>query len=262
MQTRLLIMQTRLLTTLILLCIATSPRLFSQDTPATPPQGREHAPWRLGISAGVFFSIHSGGFSFPDDCASCGNYGDANGLGSAFDLRASIPLVSWLRIEPRLFGECHRGSFTSAPIESEIIGSGMQPQEVVFEDELRYTHRLIGIEIIGSVPLGRSGIALLMGPALGMSVSETATVTERIAAPAGVVFVDGTSERVMIDDEVTLARDTHAGLRFGAGYTLPLSRDLALGIEATWLLPLNTVTENDEWRTSGLRALLTILFCW
>ncbi|MBR9977825.1 MAG: hypothetical protein KFH87_07030 [Bacteroidetes bacterium] len=255
-------MYTRILTTLVLLCIAASPRLYSQDTPVSPTQDNEHAPWRLGISAGVFFSMHSGGFSFPEDCATCGNYEDANGLGSAFDLRASIPLVSWLRLEPRLYGECHRGVFTSAPIESEIIGSGLQPQDVVFEDELRYTHRLIGIELLGSVALGRSGIALLLGPALGMSVSETATVTERIVSPSGVVFADGTSERVMHDDEVALARDMHAGLRFGAGYTLPLSRDLALGIEATWLLPLTTVTETDDWTTTGLRGLVTILFCW
>ncbi|MBE0645445.1 MAG: hypothetical protein IH600_15285 [Bacteroidetes bacterium] len=219
-------------------------------------------PWYLGISAGVFYSMHSGGFSFPGDCEGCGVYGDASGLGSALDLRLSIPIARWLRIEPRIFGECHRGDFTSDPIASEIIGKDMKPQAIVLEDELSYTLRLIGIDLMASVQIGRTGLAVLAGPALGFHVSETATVNERIASPDGALFIDGSRDHTVYDDDVAMARSMHAGLRAGIGYTLPLNQDLALGFEATWLLPLQTVGEDHEWKTAGVRGLLSVLFAW
>jgi hypothetical protein len=233
----------------------------AQDA-APPSVAAARAPWYLGISAGVFYSMHSGGFSFPGDCESCGVYGDASGIGSALDLRLSIPVASWLRLEPRIFGECHRGDFTSDPIPSEIIGKDMKPQAILLEDELSYTLRLIGIDLMASVQIGRTGLAVLAGPAVGFHVSETASVNERIVSPDGVVFTDGSRDHAVYDDDVAKARSMHAGLRAGVGYRLPISRDLALGFEATWLLPLQTVGDDDDWKTAGARGLLSLLFAW
>lgn len=227
-----------------------------RDTPAAPAS----APWHVGIAAGVFLGMHSGGFSFPDACADCGRYDEASGIGTALDLHIGIPLLRWLRIEPRISAECHRGTFTSEPIESVIIGAGMQPQSLQLEDELVHTLRLVGIDLLLAVPLGHSGLSVLAGPTLGFRVTETATVTERILSPRGAVFADGSSAHTTFDGDTEIARGMHAGLRAGIAYTLPVGRDIALGAEATWRLPLQPVTESDDWQTSGLRATVAVLF--
>ncbi len=247
-----------------MLLIAASVPVSAQETPVgdTAPSVPQRPPWYLGISAGVSYSMHSGGFAFPEKCADCGYYDDASGVGPALDLRISIPLTPWLRIEPRIFGECHRGEFTSDPIETEIIGQDLEPQALRLEDELRYSLRLIGIDLLAAVPIGGSGIAVLAGPAVGFNVSETATVTERIVSPAGVTFNDGSTSHDVYDGDAAKARGMHAGFRAGFSYTLPIGPDLALGCEATWLLPFSTVGADDEWKTSGLRGLLSILFAF
>ena len=231
-----------------------------EDAPTRPRPTVEVAAWHVGIGAGVFFGTHAGGFSFPGDCADCGRYDDATGLGTALDLRVGIPLLRWLRFEPRISAECHRGTFTSEPIESVILGAGMQPQELQLEDELVYTLRLVGIDLLVAVPLGRSGISVLAGPTLGFRVTETATVTERILSPAGAVFAGGSDSHTPVDGDVEIARGMHTGIRAGLGYTLPVGRDIALAAEATWRLPLQPVTESDDWKTSGLRATIAVLF--
>lgn len=228
----------------------------NRDTHGSPAG----ASWHVGIGAGVFLGMHSGGFSFPEDCADCGHYGDATGIGTAMDLRIGIPLTPWLRLEPRISAECHRGDFTSDPIETVIIGSGMQPQTLQLEDELVYTLRLVGIDLLASVPLGRSGLSVLAGPTIGFRITETATVTERILSPQGAVFADGSSAHTPFDGDTEIARGMHAGIRAGLGYTLPVGRDIALGAEATWRLPLQSVTEDGDWKTSGLRTTLAVLF--
>lgn len=227
---------------------------------AAPTPAR--APWYLGISAGVFYSMHSGGFAFPSDCAECGRYDEASGIGTALDLRLSIPLLDWLRFEPRIFGECHRGEFTSEPIETEIIGRDLKPQIMTLEDDLDYTLRTIGLDLMAVFAIGRSGLSVLAGPALGFRVTETATVTERIVSPDGATFIDGGTEHVVLDGDSEIARGLHAGVRAGAGYTLRLNRDLALGFELSWLVPLQTVGEDNEWKTTGARGLVTLLFAW
>jgi hypothetical protein len=251
---------------LLLLCYlifgATTPLSAQDASSAAAAAPASHAPWYLGISAGVFYSMHSGGFAFPSDCAECGRYNEATGIGTAMDLRLSIPLLDWLRFEPRIFGECHRGEFTSDPIETEIIGRDLKPQTLTLEDDLDYTLRTIGLDLIAVFAIGRSGFSVLAGPALGFRVTESAKVTERIVSPDGATFVDGSTDHVMLDGDSEIARGLHAGIRAGAGYTLKLNRDLALGFELSWLLPLQTVGEDNEWKTAGARGLVTLLFVW
>ena len=243
---------------LLVLLFASAP-LHAQDGAAAPPPPAR-MPLHLGIGAGIFYGMHSGGFAYPEPCADCGRYGDATGVGTALDLRISIPLARWLRLEPRLSGECHRGVFTSDPIETVIIGSGLEPQSLQFEDEMTYTLRLAGIDLLAAVSLGSSGVSVLAGPTVGFRVTETATVTERILSPDGATFLDGSRERTAHDGDIELARGLHAGIRAGLGWTLPLGRDLALGVEATWRLPLQTVQESGDWKTSGLRATVAVMF--
>lgn len=238
--------------------------LHAQEDPAATPPPAPRAmtgpSWHVGIGAGIFFAMHAGGFSFPGDCADCGRYDDATGIGTALDLRVGIPLARGLRLEPRIAAECHRGTFTSEPIESVIIGAGMKPQALLLEDELVYTLRLVGIDLLAAVMLGRSGLSVLAGPTIGFRVTETATVTERIVSPAGAVFADGTDAHTPYDGDAEVARSMHAGIRAGLAYTLPVGRDIALSAETTWRLPLQSVTETDDWQTSGLRATVAVLF--
>lgn len=246
---------------LLALLVATVPLRAQEPTTGTEPlPASTRTPWYVGVSAGIFHSLHSGTFSWPEACSDCARYDQGSGIGTALDLRISIPLARWLRLEPRLFGECHRARFTSDPITVNIIGRDLQPEAARLEDELAYTLRLIGIEAMAAVSLGPHGFSLLAGPALGFRITESATVTERLVSPDGAVFLDGSREHPVAEGDVEKARSLHAGMRAGASYTLPLGSDLRLGLEATWLLPFQTVTDEEEWRTSGVRVLASLLF--
>jgi hypothetical protein len=214
----------------------------------------------FGISAGVFFSMHSGGFPFPDNCDGCAEYGDATGIGTAFDLRLSVPVSDLLRFEPRIFVESHGGDFTSELFTVEIIGKDMKPQQMQLEDEFSSSIQLVGIDLLAAFQIGRSGIAVLAGPAAAFLISESATVTERIASPDGVSFLNGSREQTRFDGDPGIARSMHVGIRAGLNYTLPVSRSLALGFEATYLLPLQTVGDTGDWKTAGARGLLSLLY--
>ena len=254
--------RTIIFTVLLLVLLAAAAPVGAQVSDSAAPDDAPAArpPWYAGISAGMFYSMHAGGFAWPHACAECGVYDGGSGIGTALDLRVSIPVTRRLRVEPRLYGECHRARFTSDPIHVDIIGHDMQPQDVVLEDELTYTLRLIGIEAMAAVAVGPRGFSLLAGPAIGFRVTESATVTERIVSPDGVLFLDGSREHTVADGDADKARALHAGIRAGAAYMLPLGRDLQLGLEATWLLPLRTVADGAEWRTSGVRVLASLLF--
>ncbi len=237
--------------------------LKAQDNTPPPPAYAlvaEPAPMFLGISAGALYNMHSGGFGYPNDCADCAVYGDANGIGLAADLRLSLPLTKWFRLEPRLFFEDRGGKFTSDPMQVEIIGQNMKPQSMILEDDFDFSIQLVGIDLLAAMQIGQSGLAVLLGPSAAFRLSESSTVTERIASPSGAVFLDGSNEAVRLDGETEIARSLQAGIRAGFSYTLPVSRAIAIGIEATYLYPLQTLGENDEWKTAGARGLLSLLY--
>jgi hypothetical protein len=236
------------------------PMALNAQDPSTPREAS--APMYIGISAGVFYAMHSGGFGYPAECEDCATYGDATGVGSAFDLRLSVPLTPWLRFEPRIFGEGHGGDFTSGIVQTEIIGKDMKPQQIQLEDEFASSLQLLGLDLMASFQIGGSGIAVLAGPTVALRLSETATVTERIVSPDGVTFLDGSTEQTRFNGDTDIARGMHAGVRAGLSYALPVSRSLAIGFEATFLLPIQTVSETDDWKTSGARGLISLLYAF
>lgn len=256
---------TFLLSTLIIAAalLSTCPTaLQAQDTPPPPAYAlaAEPAPTFLGISAGALYNMHSGGFGYPNDCADCAVYGDASGIGLAADLRLSLPLTKWFRLEPRLFFEDRGGTFTSEPMNAEIIGQDLKPQTMILEDEFDFSIQFFGLDLLAAMQVGQSGLSVLLGPSAAFRLSESTTVTERIVSPTGAVFLDGSNEAVRVDGATEIARSLQAGIRAGFSYTQPVSRSIAIGIEATYLFPLQTLSENDEWKTSGARGLLSLLY--
>jgi hypothetical protein len=141
----------------------------------------------------------------------------------------------------------------------EIIGQGLEPQDMHLEAELDVTLRLAGLDALLMWSPFDAGPYVLAGPSIGMKLYEEFRVTERILDPEGVTFLDGSREHELYDDP-DVTRSMHLGVRVGFGYTMALNPDLALGIEALYLKGLQTVTETDEWSIQGLQATVALLF--
>jgi hypothetical protein len=227
-----------------------------------PPERLVPTPARtaLGLALGGTFSMHGGGLQFPRESPPVILYDEASGLGPSFGIRAQLPLTATLSFSPRLFAECRGGSFTSEPFVMEIIGKDMRPQDMRLEDELEVVLRLGGLDLLLTWAPLDNGLYFAAGPSMALRLYEEFRVTGRILSPAGVTFLDGTTEKEMYDDDPGLTRSLHIGLRAGAGYQLALNQDLALGLETLYLYPLQSVTEDDDWSLQGLQATLTLLF--
>jgi hypothetical protein len=216
---------------------------------------------RIGIFAGGLYSMHSGGFHFPESTLPpVTAYDEGNAFGPSFGVRFDIPLARGLWLSPRLFAECRRGDFTSNPFTTEIIGQDLQPQTMTLEDDLEVILRTAGVDLMVQWSPVAGGFYVLGGPSIGLKLYEEFRVTERIVSPARVTFIDGSREKEVYDDDPEFTRDLTLGLRAGAGYTIALNRDMALGVEAQYLILLQPVRDDSDWSLSGLQATLALLF--
>jgi len=228
----------------------------AQEQEQPPP-----LPVRIGVFVGGLYSMHSGGFHFPESTeAPITAYDEGTAFGPSFGIRFDLPLLRNLHLSPRLFAECRRGDFTSDPFTMEIIGQDLQPQSMTLEDDLEVTMRMAGIDLMLQWSPFGTGPYLLAGPTVGMKLYEEFRVTERIVEPALVTFLDGSRSKEMYDDDPEFTRDLTLGLRAGVGYTLALNRDMALGVEAQYLMLLQPVREDGDWSMAGLQATVALLF--
>ncbi|MBN1448057.1 MAG: hypothetical protein JXA28_09005 [Bacteroidetes bacterium] len=251
-----------LLIALILLSVSAAPAQESTSESRTAYRVPEHASrgWAFGVYLGVMVSAHSGGFIFPAEQPPMIAYDDGSGLGPALGIRVDIPFTSSLSLSSRLFAECRRGTFTSAPFQQMIIGQHLEPQPMSLEDELDVILRIAGIDLLLQWQPFDANLYLAAGPSLGFKLYEEFTVTERILDPPAVTFLDGSREREMYQGDPDMSRGVHAGIRLGLGYILPIGSDLATGAELSYVVPLQTVTEADDWKLTGLLATVTFLF--
>ncbi len=248
---------------LLALIICTPGILLAQenDTSTRAEPAAKRAPsMAFGVYFGALAASHSGGFTFPDEQPPVISYDDGSGVGPAFGIRADIRLLSSLSLSPRIFAECRRGTFTSDPFVMEIVGQDMQPQDMRLEDELDVIVRVAGLDLLVQWHPLPVNLYLAAGPSVGLKLYEEFTVTENILEPAGVAFLDGSRSREIYSGDPDRTRAFHAGIRAGAGYLLSLGSDLAAGAEVLYFLPLQTVTENDDWSMQGLQATLSFLF--
>jgi hypothetical protein len=232
----------------------------SESRDASRASERASRGWTFGVYLGVMASTHSGGFTFPDDQPPTIAYDDGSGLGPALGIRVDIPFTSSLSLSSRMFAECRRGTFTSAPFQQMIIGQHLEPQPMSLEDELDVILRIAGIDFLLQWQPFSANLYLTAGPSLGFKLYEEFTVTERILDPAAVTFLDGSREREMYQGDPDMSRGMHAGVRLGLGYVLPIGSDLATGAELLYVVPLQTVTEADDWSLTGLLATVSFLF--
>lgn len=245
----------------LLICAPGILQAQESDPSATPePRARPASSFAFGVYVGALASTHSGGFVFPAEQPPVISYDDGSGVGPAFGIRADIRLMASLSLSPRLFAACRRGMFTSDPFVMEIVGQDMQPQDMRLEDELDVIIRVAGLDLIVQWHPLPFDLYLAAGPSIGLKLYEEFTVTESILEPGGVTFLDGSRSREVYSGDPDRTRALHMGVHAGAGYVLSLGSDLAAGAEVLYLVPLQTVTEEDDWSIQGLQATLSFLF--
>jgi len=250
-------------TVILLALIICSPGMLhgqEGERSAAPEASATETSFAFGVYFGALAASHSGGFTFPDEQPPVISYDDGSGIGPAFGIRADIRLLSSLSLSSRLFAECRRGTFTSNPFVMEIVGQDMQPQDMRLEDELDVIVRVAGLDLLVQWHPLPIDLYLAAGPSIGLKLYEEFTVTENILEPAGVTFLEGSRSREVHSGDPDRTRALHTGVRAGAGYLLSLGRDLAAGAEVLYYVPLQSVTEDDDWSMQGLQATLSFLF--
>jgi len=119
------------------------------------------------------------------------------------------------------------------------------------QNDLETTISTLQVEAGIAYRLLDAGVYVSAGPVLTLPLSAHWKQTETITDPSGVVYTEGGTTVVLLDED---APDMSAflGLRVGAGVMLPVTDALLLSPELHYTLPLGDMQSDLSWSMSGM----------
>ena len=245
-------------TTLLLggLLLAVAPALLAQEQ----REDRGDRAVRAGLGAWGTMNLHRGDFTSYDGVLECGTFDEATTIGWSVGYLFDFPLSSALSISPRFHYWKADGDFTTpngVPTRIAVDDETVVPLET--EHTLETALDYISLDLL--VKLKVAGpLYLAAGPSIGYAARASYEQEERIVAPQGVTFLNGSDARNIIagnfDEQGTL--NTSRNLRLAAvgalGADIDLSDRLILSPEAGINWGLTDVLSSFPWKVHGLRA--------
>ncbi|MBE0644656.1 MAG: hypothetical protein IH600_11300, partial [Bacteroidetes bacterium] len=218
---------------------------------------------RFGVYGGPQFNFHSGTYEALDQNALCGVCDFENGdvMKFRFEALLEIPLTPSLMLSGRIGLQDFSGQFDR---DNYYVGQVAQPTgppadlivDHTFDNALSYLVVTPGILYF---PIEEE-LHLNLGLGFGFPMSKDYTLREEMVSPAGITFSDGTRDHVIRDEEIQNVNGFRLSLEIGAGYDIPLTRNLLLTPALGYSLPLTSVTDKGEWSASALAAGVGLLW--
>ena len=218
----------------------------------------------IGLLGGAIYQSHNGQFTLLEGTTPCCNFDGGTGLGPVVALRAE-----YTPDPDGLFGFAARfsmagegGSFTSDPEILPILGRENRLEDGTFENDLDVSATTFDFTPLVMVKLLDSDLQLFLsvGPTLSYTLSSQTDVTERIIAPNGLTYNDGTTEKDRVDVTNSLVADSRTSLTGGLDLRYPLNDNLSLASELHYRHPLSAFGELDEeWKAVGFVGTLGLV---
>lgn len=171
-----------------------------------------------------------------------------SGVGFYVGLTADFPVSDAIGIV--LKGNFHNrfGSFgNDQEVRNLFISEFNEYRDVVFSDDVDWSFRYFGFDILGRFQLAEDSWYLLVGPSFGVLLGNTAEVTQNIASPDDVYYreIDGRTDNQLTtvygDDEIEGFESLRVDLKFGVGTWIEIMDKLYLTPEITLAYPLTGI---------------------
>jgi hypothetical protein len=215
---------------------------------------------QAGPRTGVTYSLHDGRFVTTERNIVCCEFNQGRGFGPAAGVTMSIPLSEAFFLRPSVSFEARGGSFESTPEVLPIFGRNNEVESMTFQSTLDVSLATVALEAMAGYRLGSSGLYVTAGPAASVVLSQHYRKSERIVGPAGVTYLDGTTEKVLYDGDMELVRPALFSVRAGIGAMLPIADGITLAPEVLYSLPIGSTSVTDEWSVAGVHATVAVLF--
>ena len=209
----------------------------------------------LGLQASLDLTWHTGSIataSRPCDC----EFRDGRGIGFSLGARGILPVSGAIFFRPGIAYERLGGDFESIRSAYPMLGTRHQVEVVDFDDLLSVRMDVLTMELLGGWAFVPEGLFLVGGPAVSYVVNGQYLQTESILTP-GVLFLDGSTETVLLDETPPGLHRVIVSLRMGAGAIFDISPEAVLSPEIDFAIPLQDVTSGESWRIGGFQASLS-----
>lgn len=218
-------------------------------------------PWvpiLIGPYVGPDYTIHRGDFRLYEDGILCCEFEQGEGLGYTAGIRAFFPLGFTSYISPRIGYTRHAGTFTTRTGPYPFRGLNDSVEEMYFTEELTTPLPAFAADLFYLQRIDSSlGLYIGGGPSVEYLSEARFRKRERITAPEGVTYLDGTSEREQEIDFDVEAADLVFGGRLGLVMLYPVTDWLYLNPELTASLPISVVSE--QWRMFEVQGTIGVM---
>lgn len=251
-------MKQTLIASLLLLLVAAE--LSAQHDMILNPSGGG-ALFRIGLLGGVIYQNHTGEFTLTENEIRCCTFNGGTGLGPVVAIRGEyVPDPDGiLAVALRLGLSSEGGTFTSEPEILPILGAGNGLSQGTFVNDLEVRTTTIEIAPLVMLRLLDLDLYFSLGPVISRSISTQTDLTERLVAPEGLTYLDGTREKSRDDIPAALVAETRFSLAGGLDLRIPITERIGFASELHYRHPLSSFGEVDEeWEATGVLATLGI----
>jgi len=220
----------------------------------------------VGGYAGLGLNYHSATFGKLEGFPSCcDNYNGGFGLGFSIGGLFEYTLTQRFTFETRIGYSDLSGQLQ----RTEVIGNHLveptgntTPTTVESEYTLDSKLGLFTFEPVMNFR-GIRNLILSGGLRFGFPMSSDFDQEERITSPNNVIFIENgqRTRNVFTGEEIPEATGFHVFAALGAGYEIPLNRNLRIAPEARFYIPFTSVSPED-WSVSQLNLGISVRYAY
>jgi hypothetical protein len=201
------------------------------------------------------------GASGPTAACDC-DFDGGTGVGYHAGLHLDIMVTHYFGIRLQGLYEDHSTVYIKE-FTGSTFGDDGAPAMVNIQRRADIGLRYFGTSFMVAWFTGPDGLFFLAGASAGFYVDGTILDEEYIVSPDYVFPGTGTGKTVFADEALDVNNDPtlRAGLVFGLGYDLPLSRGITIAPELQFDYPLTSVVDaNADWMIPTFRASVALRF--
>ncbi len=212
----------------------------------------------IGVAAGPNFNFGSGGPPAVCDCS----FDGGSDIGYHAGIHLDILVNRWFGIRLQGLYEDHSTVYVKDFSSTMFLSDGSSTA-IEFQRRADVGLKYFGTAFTITWFTGPKGLYLLAGATAGFFVEGTLRDEEFITSPGYTYATTGSSSRVHTDEALDANNDPllRAGLLFGIGYDLPLTRGISVAPEVQFDYPLSSVVDGSaDWNIPTLRTSVALRF--
>lgn len=208
----------------------------------------------LLLLGGAAYRSHTGTFTLNEEEIECCTFNGGTGFGPSLALRAEYmpDPEGRLRFAARFGLSGETAHFLSEPEVLPVLGENNRPQDGLFQNELTVGRTSLDISPMVMVKILDADLYLTFGGTWSRTLTSTTDLQERILAPTGLTFLDGTTAKDRPDLPVALVAEDHTSLVGGLDLRYPLTTRLNLAAELHYTHGVTGFGEEETWKARGI----------